>query len=661
MAPPPEPQAAADDIEARYAIDLSRPLPDAGGGQAAFAATDRLGTQGALMALRVGRGAPPRANALQALREPIENLLTPVASLRGPVERGERTFFVICHAPPGPPILSQPRAWSEAALLAQVLRPIAQILVALDTRGLTHRAIRADNVFDAGPNRPVVLGSGWATPPAMLQPAAFEPTYSAVCHPAGRGPGQVADDVYALGVLLLALALGREPLAGMDPIAVITMKLAQGSFNALIGDARLPPLIADLVRNMLAEDPDHRPPPMLLLDPMAAGGRRVAARPPRKAQRPLPVGGTLVWDSRTLAYAIGMEPAAGLAAMRCGDAMQWLRRGLGDAGLAVRLEELERHRASDGPADDARADAAMVMRAVALIDPLAPLFWRGVALWPEGLGPMLAAGHADAAPLLDGMAEIIANEVVQSWGMLRPDRCDFTGLRIEGRRHRDRLMIKGPSGGLSRLLYTLNPLLPCASPLVASAWAYRLQDLPPALEATAQGVDTTREPIDPHLVAFIAARSDRMLDSEVNGLNGRLDDAERAVAQLRLVAVLQARYWPVPLPALAAWIAARAGPLVTLWHNRPKREAVAATLNTLAAAGFLTPMLALVEDPPARASDLAGAVDARARLILIDAELAEIASGAPRRSAHAARVGQEIAAAAGLTALAVMLVATAIG
>jgi hypothetical protein len=41
---------------------------------------------------------------------------------------------------------------------------------------------------------------------------------------------------------------------------------------------------------MLAEDPDHRPPPALLRDPSGARGRRVAARPASRAQRSFKIG-----------------------------------------------------------------------------------------------------------------------------------------------------------------------------------------------------------------------------------------------------------------------------------------------------------------------------------------------------------------------------------
>ena len=206
------------------------------------------------MAIQLHRQKPPRPRAFQALAAPIDNLLTPLA--HGPV--GD-ACYAICPAPPGASVLSRSRPWPEAELLECVLRPAAHMLEHLQARGMTHRGIRPDNVFQSAPGQPVVFGPCWAAPPAMAQPALFEPPYSAMCLPAGRGDGSIADDVYALGVLLLCLALGRAPLAQLDDAAILRRKLELGTYAALAGDQRLPPIIGDLVRGMLAEDPEHRP------------------------------------------------------------------------------------------------------------------------------------------------------------------------------------------------------------------------------------------------------------------------------------------------------------------------------------------------------------------------------------------------------------------
>lgn len=645
-------------IADRYVVLLAQPLPEAGGGLPTFAAKDRETGDASLIAIQVRRDMPPRARALQMLSGPIDGVLAPLAHGPAPAPRGEAGYFVVCPAPPGPPLAGRLRPWPEAALIAFALRPIALALEKLAARGVTHRGIRLNNVFEGQHGQPLVLGAAWAAPPALHQPTLFEPPYSAMCHPAGRGDGSIADDVYALGVLLVTLALGRLPLAELDDTAILHRKLEQGSHGALAGDERLPPIIADLVRGMLAEDPEHRPTPTLLLDPGVARSRRVAARPPRRAQRALPIGSIAVWDARTLAYALATEPEHATGALRAGAVVQWLRRGLGDSALATRVEDLTRNRLPDSATDESRSDAMMLMRAVAAIDPLAALCWRGVVLWPDGLGPLLAATPGEPA-LASSLEDLIAAEAAASWAALRPERCDFAILRLEARQNRSWLGTRGIAGGLPRVTYLLNPLLPCASPLVADRWIGRLADLPAAIEA-AIAANSKAVPLDAQAAAFIAARGDSRLEGDTNALSGTAQNPI-GLPELRLLAQLQLRFHPRPLPALAAWIVGASGPMVALWHNRPRRQGLADRLRSLALAGMLMPMLAVLEDPPGRHADTNGARLAAAELNRIEVELHGIVAGARERSGIAARIGQEIAAGIGLAALATMLALAVLG
>ena len=193
------PEAISRLIAGRYAVDPARPIAGAGGGLPAFAVTDRHGLSG-LMAVQVARAMPARAQALRALAGMTEGVLGPLAHGVGTAGgAGEEAYYVICPAPPGPAVGAAPRVWGEAELLECLLRPAAHVLERLSGRGVTHRAIRPDNVFQSAPSQPVTLGQGWAAPPASLQPALFEPPYTAMCLPCGRGEGSVADDVYALG------------------------------------------------------------------------------------------------------------------------------------------------------------------------------------------------------------------------------------------------------------------------------------------------------------------------------------------------------------------------------------------------------------------------------------------------------------------------------
>lgn len=664
--PPPAPATAAPAgpglIAGAYAVDTAHPLPQAGGGLQAFAVVDhRSGHQG-LMAVQSERNAPPRANVLGAFGDWANNaLLSPLALGPASSAHGEKAWFMISPAPPGPPLSAALRPWGERELLERVLRPVAGVLQALEERHITHRAIRLDNLFQVGPSASVVLGTAWSAPPAFHQPALYEPAYSAMCLRSGRGEGCVADDVYALGVVLVALALGKLPMEELAPEAMLRRKLELGSFAALVGNARLPPVINDLARGMLAEDPEHRPPPALLVDPVAARARRVAARPPRRAQHPLELSGSDVWDARTLACAIAQNPEGSPRLLRSGSVERWLRRNLGDSAAAAKLAEVVHLRTLDGPVDDARADGMLVMRAVASLDPLAPLCWRGVALWPDGLGPALA--DAMVAPekgsvLAERLTEIVDCEASGHWAQMRPERSDPTLMQSEARHRRTLMRQRGWAGGLPRLAYALNPLLPCASPLLGGSAVVRTPELLQALNAAAANAQIRRSlPMDHDIAAFVAARADQSSVANIASLNGKVPPDQASLLQLRTLANLQQSGKGVALPGLAGWLLEQLGPAIAAWHNRQRREALERALGQLASAGNLAAMATLIDSPEARKADQNGhraAIEAAHR---IDDALRALAAGRTRRADSARQMGQELTLGVAVMALTAAVVA----
>ena len=547
------------------------------------------------------------------------------------------------------------RAWTEAELLDYLLRPAAMALDNLLTREVTHRAIRPDNLFRSAAGQPVVLGSFWAAPPASLQPALYEPPYVAMCPPAARGDGSIADDVYALGVTLLVLATGRKPLAGLDDQAITSRKLEIGSYQALIGDARLSPTIADLLRAMLAEDPEHRSVPALLCDPSAARARRVAARPPRRAPEPIELGRHTAWDARTLAFALADEPTSAGRLLRGGTVERWLRRSVGDVALATRVEETLRK--GDASGDDPLGETVSTMRVIAMLDPLAPLCWRGLAFWPDAIGPLLAANSSD--PRIE---EAVQNEAIASWSAMRPERCNAAAVRLDAKLHRSLLRIPGWGGGKARLRYALNPTIACASPLLDGFAVTSLAALLFALNACERREPDGSRPIDREIAAFIAARHDQRTEAELAAICDPKDAASGGLDLLRLLAGMQARFAPQSrLPRLAGWLASYAAPALETWQNRARRSTITAALAEISATGQLSAMVALLDDPSARAEDERASYAATASVEAIDAELAGISGGAGLRAEAAQRAGAEIAAASGALALAAAVVAAVLG
>ena len=628
-----------------YRIDPATQAPALQGGFRAHVVTDRRDPSQKLMAVATKPDTPPRPRISLARNGPsVPFAVLPVEYGPGRDLAGRPGWFVVAEMPPGTAV-GLGAAWREAELLAGVLAPAAAALCALQLRGLTHRAINPDNLFRATARDPVTLGPFWAAPPASLQQAVFEPPYMACCLPNGRGEGSIADDVYALGVTLLALATGQMPLADQDDATILRRKLEMGSFTALTADVALPPLLSDLLRGMLAEDPDHRPSPELLCRPEQARARRVAARPARRAQVPFDVAGLRVWSARELASALGMQPDRGYVLLKNGEVERWVRRGLGDPQLGMRVEDVTR-RGDQGGTDDARLQGLTVMRCVAAIDPLAPLVWRGVAIQPDGIGSALPGAAPDVQAALE---EVVASEAIGHFCGASYRRQNQTGLREEQRTWRGWLSTRGPAGGGRRLCYGLNPMLSCASPLLAGRPVVRAAELLPALDEAAATADRARPPIDAHIAAFLMARLDGGLTGDLGNLPSFAADPERR-AVLRLFARLQARLHPDRLPGLAGWLVSCGLAGVSDWRSHRTRATLQDRLLQAASDGQIGEIVALLDDEPAREADRQGAEQAAIRVQRLEASLAQIAANAPERTEAARLLGHEIVTGAGLLA-----------
>ena len=626
-------------IATNYRIDASRPGPILQGGMRVFTVVDGRDPSQHLIAIETRPDLPVRPRIALARSTPsVPGVLFPIEYGLGRDPAGKPGWFGICQGLPGSPLRVGPQPWREGDLLAKVLQPAASALAALQSRGLTHRAINPANLFRAGSRDSVTLGPFWTAPPGSLQPALFEAPDMACCLPTGRGEGTVADDVYSLGVTLLCLAIGRVPLEGLSDADILRRKIELGSFAALTADAPLQPMLADLLRGMLAEDPDHRPSPALLQKPEQARARRVAARPPRRAQQPLSLGGVAVWTARELALGLSLHADHGYVLLKSGEVERWLRRCLGDPQLGMRIEEVTR-RAEDVRRDDVRGQSLTVMRCVAALDPLAPLVWRGVAIQPDGLGTALVGASAELSASLQ---ELVSAEAVTHFAAAN-ERKPQAATREEPREWRLWLEARGPSGGLKRLTYALNPMLPCASPLLAGAPVVRAADLLPALDAAAARADRSRPPIDAHVAAFLAARADTSLSSELTQLTSFAGPADR-LAILRLFGRLQGRLHPGPLPNLAGWLVAAGFAALDDWQSRKVRAELEKRVAEAAGQGNISTMLELVDDEPGRLEDRVGAAAANVRVGQLTAALGAIAEDAPRRAEAAVQMGHEMVA-----------------
>lgn len=179
------------------------------------------------------------------------------------------------------------------------------------------------------------------TPPGYDNPALFEPIESALCTPEGRGSGHYSDDMFSLGVTLLFLMLGTNPVRGRSAEDVMRQRLEQGSYATLAGENRVPLSMIEPLRGLLHDDSRERW-TLEQLD-LWINGRRLTPLQPRmekRAQRTFRVGNHEYATARGAAYGLMSNWDKALGIIKEGRLEVWLRRGLEDNERADHLSSV---------------------------------------------------------------------------------------------------------------------------------------------------------------------------------------------------------------------------------------------------------------------------------------------------------------------------------
>ena len=463
---------------------------------------------------------------------------------------------------------------SEADLVKQVMQPAVLMLRGMTLIGTQHGAINPANMFyQNGSSGDFMFGDCLASPPGYIQPAAFCTVDNATAQPIGRGLGSIADDLYALGVTVLMLYLGRNPAAHLTDEQLVHAKINAGSFSALAGGDKLPPGIAELLRGLICDKITDRW-TLKQLEGWIMGQHYSPILPgmPQRATRPIKFGGADYLSKPALAQAMTRNWSAGVDLISGPDFDNWFKRGFGDEKAADKMGRIINMANATGAASSIRD--RMLSRYIAMMGGSLPLAYKEVVANLQGLGTYLA--HCfDKPEKMQQVGELLHARLAYAW---LDEQLNLSPVQMQIRRtleQCDKVLDRpAPGFGIERVLYELAKGAPCRSSLIADYYVTELQDLLPAIDAAIGAAGAGTLPLDRHIAAFVAANMKRALDNELTALANRADDAGYRVGILRLIAIVQRAYPNQELPRLAAAIVEMLEPVIKAFHNAEIRQHV---------------------------------------------------------------------------------------
>lgn len=646
--------AMAESILAdRFSVRFGEALPELDApGAKAFVVRETHGTPRDLFARVLEPGAIPRKDLMTPLRAHRD------VQIMRPVEWGviacppqnRNAFAAVFERPAGGPLVPLgATAFAPvpvAELTNRILVPAAMALAQLNRRSITHGAVRPDNLFAAGTgSNHIIVGECVTSTPGSAQPAAFVTIEQAMTPPLGRGPGIGADDMYALGATVLALAMGRVPMADLSVEEVIQAKLSRGSFIALLGGERVPFGLREVLRGLLADSAKERW-SIVQIEQWLGGGMNKALHDvsDSRMDRPVMFRGKERWGFRELAHGFGQDWRAASSTVLDEGFGKWVGRGLGDADLADELKKTLKSARIDAAANPG-PDAKLVSQICSTLDPDGPIRYRSVVAMPTGLGPLLAAAMREGArDQVNDICDLLAKGVAMDWLAWHAEGAS-SDLAVALKPYKELQQLlrhSGPGYGVERCLYELNPGLPCQSVAVEPYYVETLGDLLPTLETVVARTGKLPAVFDRHFAAFIANRAKRNLDREFQAMEEARGDALLVkLGMVRLFAWLQTEYGPAHLPQLANWLADDLKDAAGRFASKTIRAEVQRRLLAAAPQGDLSAIYNAACDKALMARDEQGKraavqefVKARRRIALLEArDSAEGASAAGGRVA----------------------------
>jgi len=635
----------------RYLVDTGTPLSAFDSPSAkAFSVEDRRDLGREMFGLVCSADLPTRIDTMRHLKRDYQAGLIPFEDwdvVFWP-PWGQNTLIAIFEQPLGGRVLNR-LAHKDARITEydvprRLVEPLITPIQDLSDNNQTHRAIRSDNLFFMDEDMTeIVLGEHVTSPPGYDQPLMYEPLERAMTSPEGRGIGSSRDDIFALGVTIGIFVLGYNPLEKMKDEEQILRRLEQGSYATIFGDARVPLPLMEPLRGMVNDDPELRWDFEEIANWLV--GERTGSTKKKafvKAETPFSFKGQSYFNPKTLALHFCNHVTEAARAIRDDAFLTWVSRGLAEKEKANAINSTilaaQFHKEGYQGSDD-----YVVTKVAAILDPAAPLRYKGFSLMPDGYGTFVAIqairnGNYEIA------VDLLSHDIPALW--LSHQQPPFPGaatLTKEFAKLKSYLSIDAPGYGIERLLYEVSPGLPCQSPVLDKNCVITIKHLLPALDVVANHTDTQKSPIDRHVAAFIGARFDQDIQPHLKALASPKEDTS-VVGMVSLLAFLQWKLKISSMLGLSSWVGGLLGPAINSYHNRGTRTDIEKNIPALVRKGSLPELFDLIDNAERRQDDRDGYAEAQKEWLAAHEEIEDIEGSGDERLTKAERTGQQAAA-----------------
>jgi hypothetical protein len=608
-----------DTLLDRYRIDTSAPLAELDTQSAkAFAASDTMDTERKLYALVCPVAKPLRYGAINKLKTAsVPHMVQLVAAGVVTLSVPDEERFVVFFDRPAGVRLSEFLAKNQATISPEficerIIAPLASSIQYLSSIEVPHGCINVNNIYM---HQFATLGPCVTEPCGYSQPFYYEPLERLQALPAGKGNNNIGQDYYALAVTVLYIIFGPSHFAAFStPNALAKSILREGTYNAVTQMKNMPEVFYDFFRGMFSHNPEDRweyPYIRNWLD-----GKRFHAltpAPPAEASRPFEFVGNEAHTRSELAHMLAQNWDNITEILLNGKLSQWVAASMRNKELADQITRIARTIGDLGSKNEAQLNDQL-MRLLMILEPSAPFHIKSLAFHVDGQESLFAELYANKNNQeLQLISHFIEFNAINDWIELQRKKPNYNmpscvnNSVIKHDKIRPYIRAGGLGFGLERILYDLNPDMPCMSPLFQRMHVVTLSDLLKKLDALAPSLAKNQDPIDTHIAAFIASKLNINREIVLRELKPIPSLAShRIMIALYLFALAQNRTDSLRLPGLTHWLALRIIPILEPIQSRSIRLEIKSQIMDKVQTGYIQNLSQLVISGSYIASNNAG-------------------------------------------------------
>ncbi len=566
----------ANILKNRYRIEISKELQEFSKPNAtAYHAIDTKDSNNVYIAYVMTPQVPYRHDALEILvdqRHP--NLINIVDGgiVYFAAERANK-FVILTEKPTGKTLqqlIENQQFYAQSDVTKKIIAPCASAIAFLHNLGLFHGKINANNVYIDDDK--IKIDECVTQFSAVTQPPLYQPIEQLNASAEGIGTGNITTDIYSIAILTLD-AIGH--LRGKHTITrpqLAALLFSRGVYISLVNESQTSDYLIDLFRGCLLDSMYDRWMPEHLLE--FARGKRynlIAPNPPKEAARAHQFSEKDFFTKRALASALFAYWNKAHAHIKEGKIYKWLDN--------LNFKDDSGDRISNVMQNGTRSktrEHEQVSRVLMILDPQGAIRYRDFNAHSDSY-PHLLAHHMQSNNMHQRllMLDTIRHDLPAFWAEIQPENSSTIRPEItwDLPLARQMLFFKTLGFGTERLLYDMNPALPCLSKFLLPYYVTSATAMLKVLDALAKEHAENKSFIDTHMIAFLAAKIGMRKESAIKEHKPYPElYRNKEMQALITLAKAQDKLKIGKLPGLTYWVSLRMAEMLEHIHSKEMRD-----------------------------------------------------------------------------------------